>query len=82
MNQATLGELEDFLNRTKAKLPKTYRNIPIYLGDDDELNGIHCGWYIQIGSTESKSEDTQYLTSLINERSGNIEPKGFYIVIS
>ena len=43
--QLTLGELEAFINAIKTQHPKDYKDIPVYIGDDDELNGVHCAWY-------------------------------------
>ena len=46
--------------------------LPIYLGDDDELNGIHCGWYTNLVDADDKEdEDNMYTVDLINERWGN-----------
>ena len=56
--------------------------LPIYLGDDDELNGIHCGWYCQVVDSNETDEDTQYLVEMINDCSGNNELKGKGILIS
>lgn len=41
------------------------KDMPIYLGNDDELNGIHCGWYINV--LDPASEDDQDLVEMINE---------------
>ena len=43
--QLTVGELEKFINAVKTQHPKDYKDIPVYIGDDDELNGVHCAWY-------------------------------------
>ena len=43
--QLTLGELEAFINEIKTQHPEDYKDIPVYIGDDDELNGVHCAWY-------------------------------------
>lgn len=59
---------------------KEIAELPIYIGDDDELNGIHCAWYAQ--PVDPNNEDDAYLVELINERSGNYEIKGKAILIS
>ena len=57
--------------------------MPIYLGDDDELNGIHCGWYTNlVDSNDTEDEDNMYTVEMINERRGNIELNGKAILIS
>ena len=35
--QLTIGELEKFINAVKTQHPKDYKDIPVYIGDDDEL---------------------------------------------
>ena len=41
--------------------------LPIYLGDDDELNGIHCGWALDVVDVDNKENDNMYLVDMINE---------------
>lgn len=43
--------------------------LPVYIGDDDELNGIHCGWECRIVDADDKEDE--YFIEMINERSGN-----------
>lgn len=59
---------------------KEIGDLPIYLGDDDELNGIHCAWYAQ--PVEPNLKDDADLVELINERSGNYPITGKSILIS
>lgn len=54
--------------------------LPVYLGNDDELNGIHCGWYTNVVDP-SNPEDAD-LVEMINEDRCNIEIKGKAILIS
>ena len=62
---------------------KEIGDLPIYLGDDDELNGIHCGWYVNIvDSNNTEDEDNVYTVEMINERRGNIQLNGKAILIS
>lgn len=56
--------------------------LPIYIGDDDELNGIHCAWYCQEIDSNDTDEDTQYLVEMINNYGSNNELKGKGILIS
>ena len=56
--------------------------LPIYIGDDDELNGIHCAWYCQEIDSNDDDEDTQYLVEMINNYGSNNELKGKGILIS
>lgn len=56
---------------------KKVLEMPVYLGDDDELNGIHCAW-----SCETVSKDNEFIAEMINERAGNFELKDKAILIS
>lgn len=82
MSQLKMG---DILNLAAAlqKEGMTVKEIallPVYIGDDDELNGIHCAWYAE--PVDPNNEDHADLVELINERHGNYEIKGKAILIS
>ena len=82
MKQLTLGAIMDFatqLRRGGMSLEE-FRNLPVYLGNDDELNGIHCAWYTNVVD-ENNPEDADFV-ELINEDRCNIELKGKAILIS
>ena len=55
-------------------------NIPVYIGSDDELNGIHTGWYAQI--IDPNDEDDADFIELINEDHCNVKIQGKSILIS
>ena len=82
MGQLTLGQLLDFAAqlRREGMTLEEFRALPIYLGNDDELNGIHCGWYTNLMDVNNP-EDAD-LVELINEDRCNIELKGKAILIS
>ena len=68
MKQLTLGDLLDFeadLRRNGMSL-KERRELPIYIGDDDELNGIHCGWYVETIDVNSDDTNMKYVIEMIN----------------
>ena len=54
--------------------------IPVYIGDDDELNGIHTAWCCQ-NVEENKEEDECYI-EMINGDSCNIQFEKRAILIS
>lgn len=54
------------------------KSMPIYLGDDDEMNGIHTAWYCQLVT----EEDDQDLIEMISDNCGNIEFEKNAILIS
>jgi hypothetical protein len=78
MGQLTLGQVEKIIAELK-KLKADYKNIPIYLGDDDELNGIHHAWGAVLYHTENKDEDTKFI---LETMSSDCEPKGIFLLIS
>jgi hypothetical protein len=86
MKQLTLGDILRFIaEMQKAGMStKEIAALPVYLGDDDELNGIHCGWYTNlVDADNTEDEDNVYTIELINERSGNYKlEKGKAILIS
>ena len=82
MGQLTLGQILDFAAqlRREGMTLEEFRSLPIYLGNDDELNGIHCGWYTNLMDVNNP-EDADFV-ELINEDRCNIEIKGKAILIS
>ena len=54
--------------------------LPIYIGRDDELNGIHTAWYANVISEDN--EDDAYFIEMINEDHCNIKFNEKAILIS
>ena len=82
MKQLKLGDILKLVAqlRDSGMSAKTISALPIYLGQDDELNGIHTGWYINlIDSDEERDAD---FIELINEDRCNIKLDGKAILIS
>lgn len=79
--QLTINDILAFCVELRAKgmTMEEIRELPIYLGNDDELNGIHCGWYTNLMDVNNP-EDAD-LVKFINEDRGNIELKGKAILI-
>ena len=82
MKQLTLGTLMQTINQLQkeTKDPRELINIPVYIGNDDELNGIHTAWYAQVIDVNNEEDDG--FVELINEDSNNIELQGKAILIS
>ena len=82
MKQLTLGDILKFVAqlRDSGMSAKTISALPIYLGQDDELNGIHTGWYINL--VDSDEEGDADFIELINEDRCNIKLEGKAILIS
>lgn len=84
MDQLTIGDVLAFIRQLtdNGMSLKEIGELPIYIGNDDELNGIHCAWCTDFVDSESDNEDTQYLVDLINERRCNLKLDGKAILIS
>jgi hypothetical protein len=82
MKQLTLGDILKFVSELqKAGMStKAIASLPIYLGRDDELNGIHTGWYVNL--VDSDEEEDEDFVELINEDRCNIKLEGKAILIS
>ena len=59
---------------------KEIAELPIYLGNDDELNGIHTAWYGQV--IDPSNEGDGIFIELINEDCLNIKCSAKSILIS
>jgi hypothetical protein len=81
MEQLTLKDIYDVANELKKK-GEDLSQYQIYLGNDDELNGIHCGWYTNLLDVNNSDEDNQCMIDMINEDRCNIELKNKGILIS
>ena len=78
MEQLTLGHILNYVKELKENgmTDKEIKSLPIYLGDDDELNGIHCGWYTDLIDTNNTDDMNNIgLLELINENRCNIKLK-------
>lgn len=79
-------QVKDILSLIQA-LGKDYSTeelltLPVYIGDDDELNGVHCAWYAEMIDSKSTDLDQEFIIELINERAGNFPLEGKAILIS
>ena len=66
--------------RVQGMTMEEVKELPVYLGNDDELNGIHCAWYTNLVDP-SNPEDADFV-ELINEDRCNIKLEGKAILIS
>lgn len=56
--------------------------LKVYLGDDDELNGVHNAWYCEMIENNGEEENNLFV-DLINENIGNyVEENEKFILIS
>lgn len=54
--------------------------LPVYIGDDDELNGIHTAWYADL--IDPDRDEDENIVAMINLSRHNIEITGKAILIS
>lgn len=82
MEQLKLGKILQLAKQLKEEglTPKQIRELPVYIGRDDELNGIHTAWYGQMIDPQEK--DDQRFIELIQEDSCNLPIEGKAILIS
>ena len=82
MKQLTLGQIIEVVHNL-MKDGMTMGDIcalPIYLGNDDELNGIHCGWYTNLVDANNVVDED--IITMINEDRCNIKLEGKALLIS
>lgn len=85
MTQLKLGHILGLANELKKQGMSTTEivNLPIYLGDDDELNGIHTAWSCDvIDGNDTEDENNKWFVEMINDNYGNIKIKGKAILLS
>lgn len=77
--QLTLEKIYELCKSLKQK-GEDLSQYQVYLGQDDELNGIHTGWYADL--LLSDNEDSKPLLDMITEDRGNVEFRGKGILLS
>ena len=71
-NQLTVGDVERMINAFKAAYGADAKNIPVYLGDDEELNGVHEAYCIDdIPEYKDCKDNEVYFRELIEENGSN-----------
>lgn len=79
MKQLTMQDIYEFSLKLKEK-GLDLSKLPVYLGDDDELNGIHNGWYCEL--IDKEDFDFEYYMELINSNCGTTELEDKGVLIS
>ena len=82
MNQLTLGAILKIAVelRKQGMSDKDIATMLVYIGDDDELNGIHTGWDARY--IHEVNDDSQYFIDMINDNRCNVKFKGKAVLIS
>lgn len=79
--QLTLKDIYD-VALALIKRGEDISQYQIYLGNDDELNGIHYGWYTNLLDVNDTDEDNQSLIEMVNDDCYGIPLKNKGILIS
>ena len=82
MKQLTLNEIMMLIGelRNQGYSSKEIAEMPVYIGDDDELNGIHTAWYAE--QINPDDENYKWMVEMINENHCKIKITGKAILIS
>lgn len=72
--------IEMYLDLKKQYSEIEVLDMPVYIGDDDELNGIHCAWCCE--GVDEKDKEYECIIELINSNSCNIKFDKKAILIS
>lgn len=81
MKQLTMNDIYNLCNMLQSR-GYDLSKLRVYLENDDELNGIHNGWYCELVENKGEEEDN-LIVDLINENIGNnIEKNEKFILIS
>lgn len=81
MKQLTMNDIYNLCNMLQSR-GYDLSKLRVYLGNDDELNGIHNGWYCELIENKGEEEDN-LIVDLINENIGNnVEENEQFILIS
>lgn len=78
MEQLTMQDIYKFSLKLKEK-GLDLSKLPVYLGNDDELNGIHNGWCCEL--IDKNDDEFEYYMELIDDdcNTTKLESKGVLI---
>ena len=82
--QLKMGIILSLVNNLQAQgmSLKEIKELPIYIGNDDELNGIHMAWYAQMIDANANHRGDIEFVEMINEDHHNTKLTGKAILIS
>ena len=84
MDQLTINDIFALCARLRqtGMTMEEIKALPIYLGNDDELNGIHTGWALDFVDSNNTTDEDEFLVEMINEDNHNIKLDGKAVLIS
>ena len=84
MDQLTINDILALCARLRGTgmTMEEIKALPIYLGNDDELNGIHTGWALDFVDSNNTTDEDEWMVKMINEDRCNVKLDGKAVVIS
>lgn len=84
MDQLTINDILALCARLRGTgmTMEEIKALPIYLGNDDELNGIHTGWALDFVDSNNTTDEDEWMVEMINEDRCNIKLNGKAVLIS
>ena len=84
MDQLTINDIFALCARLRqtGMTMEEIKALPIYLGNDDELNGIHTGWALDFVDSHNTTDEDEWMVEMINEDRCNVKLDGKAVVIS
>ena len=83
MEQLMFKDLIELFEKLKEKYSVSeILEMPIYIGDDEELNGIHTGFCVQEICKDKNHCDDDYFIEMIEENCTNVKFNDKAILIS
>lgn len=67
-NQINVQDLVNMIAGIKSRYPDNWKNVPVYIGGDEELNSIHTAMFV-----DEINDDKEYdlVREMINESCDN-----------
>ena len=81
MKQLTMNNIYNLCNMLQSR-GCDLSKIRVFLGNDDELNGVHNAWYCELVKNDGEEENNM-IVDLINENIGSsVKENESFILIS
>lgn len=82
MNQLKMGSVMRLISdlKTEGMSLAEIAELPIYIGNDDELNGIHTAWYVE--PLNPDDDEYEQFVQMINQDGCNVTINGKAVLIS
>lgn len=90
MESLKVGYLEEMVNHLKKVHGKGYKDIRVFIGDDDELNGVHHAWQVLFFKKDQRNysgakveeEEEKYLIEIVEEGTNDLGDDEVFLLIN